>query len=310
MVDYEINRDSLDIQNPFKQLVRFEYDSKISEVLLYSISNFLQYSIFKNNIVQDIKKFLKKIIMNTSINEYQKNLDIPILHRFIKRRLLYPLLFLVLDIISFKYNKLDSEDYPEINIETLFNTCNNNTQLDTDNILYQNISIDELDDVKVYIKKSFDDLIVGEITAAQLKKIVENPKFILIERGLYDEAYNLYNKLVRSVKNKKICRLKIYSGGDENRYRIIRYKLLENIIFNQYIRSQLFNTYIFKNDIDYKCIKSTELLMFSHKGIRDTDEYDKLYKQVSTKFYRNIYYLEDTQNKNIEKHYKFRYIIT
>ena len=115
--------------------------------------------------------------------------------------------------------------------------------------------------------------------------------------------------MIRSIGGEKICRLKIYSGDDDNRYRIVRYKLVENILFNQYIRSQLFNSYIFKNDLDYKSVKSTELLMFSEKGVSDTDEYDALYNRVSAKFYRHIHYLEDTRDKNIEKHYTFKYII-
>ena len=307
LVDYEINSDSLDIRNPFKQLVRFEYDSKISEVLLYSISNFLQYSMFKHNVVSDIKKFIKKIITNTSINEYKKHTNMPVLHRFIKRRMLYPLLFLVLDIISFRCDRRQCDDYPEINIETLFNSCNANIQQDTKNIVFEAISIDELDNMEGYIKKSFDYLIEDPLNKTRFDTILDQlPDF---EKELYEEGFQLYNKLVRSIGDKKICRLKIYSGDDDNRYRIIRYKILENILFNQYIRSQLFNTYIFKNDIDYKCVKSTELLMFSQKGVVDTGEYDALYDRVSTKFYRQIHYLEDTQNKNIEKHYTFKYII-
>ena len=66
---------------------------------------------------------------------------------------------------------------------------------------------------------------------------------------------------------------------------------------------------VFKNDIDYKCLKSTELLMFSEKGVSDTGDYDALYNRVSNKFYRQIHYLEDTQNQNIEREYTFRYII-
>ena len=308
LVDYEINNDLLDVRNPFKQLVRFEYDSKISDVLLYSVSNFLQYSMFKNNIVRDIKKFLRRILMNTDINEYTKNPNVPITHRAIKRRILYPLLFLVLDIISFKYDKSDIEDYPEINIESLFNSCNSSVQKDTENIIFETVNIDELDDIKEYIKNSFNYLIDTPIeTDSQLETILS--QLHTFEIKLYEEAFGLYNKLVRSIEDQEICRLKIYSSPDDNRYRVVRYKLIENILFNQYVRSQLFNSYIFKNDIDYKCLKSTELLMFSEKGVSDTGDYDALYSRVSNKFYRQIHYLEDTQNQNIEREYTFRYII-
>ena len=213
----------------------------------------------------------------------------------------------MLDIISFRCDRGQCDDYPEINIESLFNSCNATIQQDTKNIVFEAISMDELDNMEGYIRKSFDYLIEAPLNKTRFDTILEQlPDF---ERGLYDEAFQLYNKLIRSIGTKKICRLKIYSGDDDNRYRIIRYKMIENILFNHYIRSQLLNVYIFKNDIDYKCVKSTELLMFSQKGVVDTGEYDALYDRVSTKFYRQIHYLEDTQNKNIEKHYTFKYII-
>ena len=279
-----------------QQLSKFNYDLNIYEALVKKFNEF--FSIQNNRIVKDIRLFIEQIVSSTNF-----------LHNDTKKRLLYPILFKICDILIESVSMAPEDiKYPNININNLLNIEH------TGDIL-----LEEGDyDTERYIKLSYEIM-----TSLSPELIDQIPNYIkpTLEYIAGAENFNLdfnkaaplFTKLLKQFKGtqyKQIQILDVYNGDDSDttsRSDFIKHKLCNNIIYNSYIQDQIFGIYEpelgtgerFKYDLYYE-------ILFTRDELNNDKKLDALYKFTKLKFYTDVQYPE-VQDLKRHKYYTFTY---
>ena len=279
-----------------QQLSKFNYDLNIYEALVKKFNEF--FSIQNNRVVKDIRLFIEQIVSSTNF-----------LHNDTKKRLLYPILFKICDILIENVSMAPEDiKYPNININNLLNIEHS-----------ENILLEDGDyDTERYIKLSYEIM-----TSLSPELIDQIPNYIkpTLEYSAGAENFNLdfnkaaplFTKLLKQfngTKYKQIQILDVYNGDDSDttlRSDFIKHKLCNNIIYNSYIQDQIFGIYEpdlgtgerFKYDLYYE-------ILFTRDELNNDKKLDSLYKFTKLKFYTDVQYPE-VQDLKRHKYYTFTY---
>ena len=226
------------------------------------------------------------------------------LHPDTKKRLLYPILYRICDIVT-KSETLDEYQfpYPRININDLSNIESSTV------ISLPESDINIVDD---YIKLSYR-LINKDITDDKLEKVKDAIKLTdeydesTKSISYFSKATELYMDLSLNYNSDNYLKLIILNtNSSSDRIKFLKHKICNNILFNKYTLDQVFNIYKYdlnSNRFNYDLIKE---ILFTQEEIKNNKKLDTLYKTVKEKFYRDIKYPE-LRNIKTKKFYKFRY---
>uniref|UniRef100_A0A6C0B417 Uncharacterized protein n=1 Tax=viral metagenome TaxID=1070528 RepID=A0A6C0B417_9ZZZZ len=287
---------SLDFHNEF-QASKFKYDSIIYEVLIKKLNEFFSRQLNKS--VKQIKLFIQKII--------NKDLSNKSLHQDIKKRLLYPLLYEIISIVTKPVDLEGISEYPPINIDVLSN-------IEFDGLVnLEDLEDFEVDDVDKYIIKSYA-LINNDTVLSSIETLPDALK----EHNEYKNAKNdldftkvtkLYYALKEYYRGKNYLKLEILDetpldGGQ--RSEILKHKLCNNIIYNSFIQEQVFGTYKpnittnsrFKYNIGFE-------ILFTKSEKNNYEKLNSLYAVTKHKYFRDIKY-PSVKNLKKGKIYKFK----
>ena len=292
-----INENKLNISLDYHsevQAVKFKYDSIIYEALIKKLNEF--FSLQLNKTVKQIKLFIKKVVGNNKLNK-----DI---HEDVKKRLLYPLIYEIVNIIAKPIILEDgSNNYPDININDLSN-IESDTKISLAN--FNDGGVDE------YIKKSYtlmnnitDMSIIDSIPDA-LKEQIEY--YSGDETGIdFTKVTKLYYNIKEHYRAENYIKLEILDieASDIPRSEILKHKICNNLIYNSFIQEQIFG--IYKPNITsnsrFKYNMGFEIL-FTKSEKDNYEKLNSLYTFTRQKYFRDIEYPE-VKDLNKGKIYTF-----
>ena len=278
------------------KLVKFNYDRFIYQAILKKLYEF--FSIETNKVIKKLKLFITNVVNN---NVNNKNL-----HYNFRKRLLYPLLWKLLDIII-EPVIVSSTGYPVINIDDLSN-LENNYPINWDSSTISNV---DQSSIEKYIKESYS-LINNDITTANEIEITdatlktEEFKSNDLEKNLdYSKATNILYLLINKYNTKQYKKIEVLMETGGNRVNFLKYKICENLIANNFIQNQILK--IYQNPYDseerFKYDMKDEIL-FTKLEMENYSKLDELYSVIENKYYKENVYIED---KNKYKTHRFYY---
>jgi len=274
--------------------LKFNYDLHIYDAVIKKLNIF--FSVNNNIVVKKIKSFLVNLFNNSNK-----------IHTKIKKKLCYPIIFRILDIIiAVKKEDEENLEYPVINIDLL-------TNLESEDIIIlENIKAD----IKNYIKKSYN--LISYINDADADN-VETISDLLADKNEYKNAMNLdyvtanklYSELTTEFNSKPYTKLNIINSATEtgklSRSEFLKHKIANNIVTNSFIQGQIFNIYEPNRDNQERFrFNIYDELLFTKNEIENYSKLDKHYKVVKQKYYNSMTYPELKIIKP-SKIYKFKY---
>ena len=285
---------SLDYQREF-QATKFKYDSIIYEVLIKKLNEF--FSLQLNKSVKQIKLFIKKVISNDILTKD--------MHDDVKKRLLYPLIYEILNIII-KPIILEGElgTYPDINISDVSN-------IESDTLV--NLEDFSEGDVDRYIKQSYT-LMNNDIDTSVIDAI---PISLRDHKEYHHDATDsldftkvtkLYYDVKETYRSTNYIKLEIldHETVDMPRSEILKHKICNNLIYNNFIQEQVFG--IYKPNISsnsrFKYNMGFEIL-FTKSEKDNYEKLNSLYAFTKQKYFREIDYPESKELRT-GKIYKFK----
>ena len=115
-----------------------------------------------------------------------------------------------------------------------------------------------------------------------------------LELNNFTEGYEEFNKFIDIIPN-RLCKLNVID--ENNRIEYIKYRIIEEILRNNYSRSQIFDNFKQVNlDEKFKFNKETEIII-SHKDLKDKNILNNLYIILKKHYYRNITSFDEMEYK-------------
>ena len=302
----EIISRKLDISTNYGQdikLAKFNYDRYIYDAVLKKLNEF--FSIETSKVVKMIKLFMSNTLLNSLKNKG--------LHDKFKKRLLYPLIFKLLDIIIEPIH-VDDNIYPPITIDDLSN-LENNYVLDLGDDLKTPVTPRDVDN---YITKSYT-LINSDIsTLAEVA--IKNKTLMKSEYSSrdteiiidYKKATQLYYDLIKEYHNKTFKKIDVLRKEGEERVEFLRYKICENLVSNNFIQNQIFKIYQNPYNLEERFVFDIkDEILFTKLEMENYLKLDELYKVAENKYYSEMLSVQEKKrNKKTHVIYKFLYLDT
>ena len=300
--DYKINL----FMNEYFQINLYnniDIDS-IIKTTRYEIVNNLEY---ENNVYLAIQYLIFRFFQNIE-NEFIKDFCIRIIDnesiKYIEKRII--LTPIIIFIINYLIHIIDIPNKNKINIE---NICDFEKCIGDNCIFIENISTSKLDisefvwNILILLNNKFtdNDYLDEFIKKNKLKRNVNNRETIIKHfTGLFNKSSNLldqclivYNKLISS-RSPSICKLKV-NMTIKDTYKI-KYKLIDEIIRNDFIKSQLFESFKLSDKGErYKSFHN-EIIIYD-KELSNKHLINDLYKTIRKTYYQTLVHFDDIEYK-------------
>ena len=264
---------------------------------MYYTIQYMIYRLFQNIEIQKIKDFIFSILDNSSIKNLIKNIIIA------------PMIDFIINYTTLLVENIDN-DYPEINLDNLcqFDKClGDNCQL------VKNIELLSINKSRylwnsiIYLNSKFEDNVYLKEVLYRLKlKITDDEgnkqniieyiiKFLGKNNTYLDDAILQYNYLVSKLKN-EYCKFKIILSNQ--RFKILKRHILEDIVRNSHMRHLLFNSFrVSSKGTKFKHYPNELIIM--DKELSDKNIITNLYQTIRKSYYQTFIHFDEIEHKKL-----------